>query len=174
MFSHMAVMYAYALYQRNYAHQAYAVLDLIYRQTTNFAVSRMYPGIPEYFDAKGRGVYPYLTGSASWYLLTMLTQAFGIRGQTGHLLISPQLVRAQFDVHGQASVRTQFAGRQLLVTYHNPKKLDYGEYRLDHILLTDHQPVVEITDEACRIQKRTFTELMSGVIHKIDVWLTAK
>ena len=174
MFSHMAVMYAYALYQRNYARQAYAVLDLIYRHTTNFAVSRMYPGIPEYFDARGRGVYPYLTGSASWYLLTMLTQAFGIRGQTGDLLISPQLVRAQFDVYGQASVRTQFAGRQLLVTYHNPKKLDYGEYRLDRILLNDYQPVVEVTGEACRIQKRTFTELMTGVIHKIDIWLAAK
>ncbi len=104
----------------------------------------------------------------------MLTQAFGIRGQTGDLLISPQLVRAQFDVHGQASVRTQFAGRQLLVTYHNPKKLDYGEYRLDRILLNDYQPVVEVTGEACRIQKRTFTELMTGVIHKIDIWLAAK
>jgi cellobiose phosphorylase len=173
MFSHMAVMYAYALYQRGYAHEAQAVLELIYRHTTNFAVSRMYPGIPEYFDARGRGVYPYLTGSASWYLLTMLTQAFGVRGQMGNLLISPKLVRAQFDERGQASVRTQFAGRKLLITYHNPKKLDYGNYRIDRVSLNDLKPVAETMGEACLIQKRILTELKPGVLHQIDIWLAS-
>jgi cellobiose phosphorylase len=58
MFSHMAVMYAYALYQRGLAQAGHKVLDGIYQHSQNFALSRMYPGIPEYMSAKGRGMYP--------------------------------------------------------------------------------------------------------------------
>ncbi len=46
----------------------------------NFDNSRMYPGLPEYYDLSGRGMYAYLTGAASWYLLTMVTEVFGVKG----------------------------------------------------------------------------------------------
>jgi len=126
MFSHMAVMYASALYRRGFARQAYEVLNHIYQQSAKLQVSRMYPGIPEYFNNRGRGAYPYLTGSASWYLLTLLTQAFGVRGQLGELVLSPKLVLEQFDGEGKAYVRTRFADRELEVIYQNPDRLDYG------------------------------------------------
>jgi len=42
--------------------------------------SKIYPGIPEYFDSEGRGMYHYLTGSASWMVLTLLNYVFGVRG----------------------------------------------------------------------------------------------
>ena len=34
-------------------------------------------------DARGRGAYAYLTGSASWLLLTLLTESFGVKGRLG-------------------------------------------------------------------------------------------
>ena len=74
MFSHMSVMYANALYKRGFVREGYEVLQSIYDLSNDFERSRMYPGIPEYINEKGRGMYPYLTGSASWLLLTMLTE----------------------------------------------------------------------------------------------------
>ena len=87
MFSHMAVMYANALYQRGLVRQGYKVLDGIYQHCQDFARSHIYPGIPEYINERGRGMYTYLTGSASWYLLTLVTEAFGFRGYLGDLVL---------------------------------------------------------------------------------------
>ncbi len=133
MFSHMAVMYANALYQRGFVQEGCQVLEGIYRQSTDFKVSRMYPGIPEYFNNRGRGMYPYLTGSASWYLLTLVTEVFGVKGRLGDLELSPKLMRSQFDPQGKASVTTVFAGRRLKITYHNSEQLDYGDYQIGAI-----------------------------------------
>ncbi|MCD4685888.1 MAG: cellobiose phosphorylase, partial [Anaerolineae bacterium] len=90
MFSHMAVMYANALYQRGLVHAGHKVLDGIFRHCCNFAVSRIYPGIPEYINARGRGMYTYLTGSASWLLLTLTTEVFGVKGDLGDLALEPK------------------------------------------------------------------------------------
>ena len=92
MFSHMAVMYANALYCRGLVREGYEILDGIYKHCTDFSISRIYPGIPEYIDGNGRGAYAFLTGSASWLLLTLLTQAFGVRGKLGDLVLEPKLV----------------------------------------------------------------------------------
>ncbi len=115
MFSHMAVMYANALYKRGKVCEGHKVLDGIYQHSQNFAVSYMYPGLPEYISPRGRGMYPYLTGSASWYTLTLLTEVFGVRGRLGDLRLEPKLVREQFGVDGAAAVLTLFAGRRLNV-----------------------------------------------------------
>jgi cellobiose phosphorylase len=140
MFSHMAVMYAYALYERGFIAEGHHALDSLYQQAVDFAASRMYPGIPEYFNSRGRGVYPYLTGSASWYLLALVTRVFGVYGLRGDLALAPRLVRDQFDAAGNASLTTLFAGRRLAITYHNPGRLEYGSYRVGAVLL-DGQPV---------------------------------
>ena len=39
-----------------------------------------------------RPQFHYLTGSASWYVLTWVTQVLGIRGQWGNLLLAPKLM----------------------------------------------------------------------------------
>jgi cellobiose phosphorylase len=135
MFSHMAVMYAYALYERGFATQAFQILKDIYKQSTRFAISRMYPGIPEYFDDRGRGVYPYLTGSASWYIFALLTQAYGIRGDLGDLKLIPKLVAEQFNQSGETNIRTIFAARTFEVKYVNPEFIEYGDYIIDRVLL---------------------------------------
>lgn len=129
VFSHMAVMYGYALYSRGRAREGWKALSALYRQSMDFESGRIYPGIPEYFDARGRGMYPYLTGAASWYVLTLQTQVFGARGQAGDLLLEPKLVAEQFGGDGEAAIRLRFARKDVTVRYHNPKGLDYGAYR---------------------------------------------
>lgn len=145
MFSHMAVMYANALYRRGLVREGYTILDRIYRHCQDFAVSRIYPGIPEYFDAKGRGAYPFLTGAASWLVLTLLNESFGVRGVRGDLALEPKLVQEQFDASGTTSVETVFAGRKLEIVYRNSAHLDYGAYRIASI---------EIDGQACAFERR--------------------
>lgn len=135
-FSHMNVMYAAALYQRGFARHGYQVLQSIYRMAVDGARSKIYPGIPEYFDSEGRGMYHYLTGSASWLVLTQLTHVFGVRGARGDLMLAPQLVKEEFNEKNIASVACQFAGKRLTVEYHNPRKLDAGEYAIKEILIS--------------------------------------
>ena len=78
-FSHMTVMYAYALYKNGFVREGFEVLRSIYDMCMDTDKSKIYPGIPEYFDSLGQGMYHYLTGSASWLVLTELTQ--GRRGK---------------------------------------------------------------------------------------------
>jgi cellobiose phosphorylase len=134
-FSHMNVMYAAALYQRGFARQGSQVVRSIYKMASDTARSKIYPGIPEYFDSEGRGMYHYLTGSASWLVLTQLIHVFGVKGHRGNLMLAPQLIKEEFDQKDTASVSCQFAGRRLTVEYHNPHKLDAGQYAIKEVLI---------------------------------------
>ena len=113
----MAVMYANALYKRGFVREGYRVLEALYKQAMNFESSRIYPGLPEYFDDRGRGMYPYLTGSASWLLLTFVTEVYGIRGYYGDLMFAPGLLDEQLDGEGRTGIRLEFAGVALHVVY---------------------------------------------------------
>lgn len=117
VFSHMAVMYGNALYRRGFVRAGYKALISLYRQAADFEKSKIYPGIPEYFNDRGRGMYHYLTGAASWYLMTVLTEMFGIHGHFGDLVFEPKLMEEQFDVNGRASAEFVFAGKKLRVIY---------------------------------------------------------
>jgi len=135
VFSHMTVMYAYALYSRGFAREGFEVLNTLYRMADHFSFSRIYPNIPEYFDSTGRGMYAYLTGSASWMVLTWLTMAFGVRGYQGDLVIDPKLVQEQFSSEGRAAVTSSFAGARIRVVFDNPQRLDAGRYQIAAVRL---------------------------------------
>lgn len=137
VFCHMAVMYAYALYSRGFAKEGWKVLRSLYRQSVKFSSSRILPGIPEYFDDRGRGMYPYLTGAGSWWLLTLQTQAFGVRGRAGDLVLSPKLTLEQFDDEGIAEISCTSAGHALKVWFENPEKLDWGQYEIGSVTLEE-------------------------------------
>lgn len=139
VFCHMAVMYAYALYARGFAAEGWKVLRQLFLQCDNFDRCRLLPSIPEYFDDRGRGMYPYLTGAGSWLLLTMQTQVFGVRGQCGDLLLEPKLTSEQFDANGRAKLCCTAAGRRLRVRYINAGRLDWGQYRLGAVVCGDRQ-----------------------------------
>ncbi len=155
MFSHMAVMYAYALYQRGLVQAGYKVLEGIYQHCQDFPTSRMYPGIPEYINPHGRGMYTWLTGSASWYLLTLVTEVFGVRGDDGDLVLAPKLVRSQFDAAGNACLTTLFAGKLVQVTYQNPARLDFGQYRVESVAIDGQATPHEIQPEKATLPRET-------------------
>ena len=174
MFSHMAVMYANALYQRGLIDEGYKVLNGLYQHCQNFEASRMYPGLPEYITPRGRGVYPFLTGAASWYLLTLVTEVFGVKGALGDLTLSPKLVPAQFDAAGCASVSTLFAGRTLKVIYHNPAKLDHAQYHIAALQLDGAAVAFERDDNTAVIARGALETLDAAHSHTLEVFLKVK
>lgn len=133
VFSHMAVMYANALYQRGFVAEGYKVISSLYDHCMNFEKSRIYPGIPEYIGGNGRGLYHYLTGSASWLLLTVLTEMFGVKGRLGDLNLSPKLMLEQFDDNLMAEVSLIFAERSIIISYVNKNVKSYGDYSIGEI-----------------------------------------
>ncbi len=153
VFSHMAVMFANALYQRGFVQEGHKALQTLADTALQFDVSKIYPGIPEYFNGKGRGMYHYLTGAASWYMLTMVTEVFGVHGETGKLVIRPKLVKEQFDAEGTAQLWLCFSGKRFHILYNNPQKLNYGEYTVNkavcdgNLLLSGNGSSVSLTRE---------------------------
>ncbi len=94
-FSHMSVMLANALYKRGLIKEGFEVINSIYKMATSDN-AKIYPLIPEYFNGEGRGLYLYLTGSASWYIYTLLEEVLGMKFKCGDLLIEPKLIRENF------------------------------------------------------------------------------
>ncbi len=139
-FNHMAVMFANALYRRGFVKEGFEVLNSIFRMAVNTPASRIYPGLPEYFNGEGRGMYHYLTGSGSWYILTYLTQVCGVRGSWGDLILAPKLVRAEFAGTGRVEVRTSFGGKRIRVVYLNREGLEFGDYQVSGVT-ANGQPV---------------------------------
>ena len=129
VFCHMAVMYAFALYTRGYAKEGFKVFNNLFTQSMS-EDGRMYPGIPEYFNGMGRGMYPYLTGAASWAVLLVLTKMFGMDSVNGKIRLEPNLLSSQFDSDGRASVTAYRKGKPFTLTYVNPGKLDAGTYSI--------------------------------------------
>lgn len=172
VFSHMAVMYANALYQRGFAAEGFKALNALEKQAVNFEVSRIYPGIPEYFNSRGRGMYHYLTGAASWYILTAVTQMYGVRGSRGNLVIEPKLLEEQFDGNGRAELSLPFAGKRLRVIYENPGRKEYGEYSIAAVRLDGNRicTAPETGGKVC-ISRDMLSGLSGGTEHILTVRL---
>lgn len=151
VFSHMAVMYAYALYSRGLAAEGWQVLNALYHQSVDFDKGHILPGIPEYFDLSGRGMYPYLTGAASWYMLTVRQQMYGIQGVHGALHLEPKLEPEQFDDQGQSSISCTFGGVPIQVVYHNPSCLSYGKYQIKEVYCGDQHVTLPLSMEQIHI-----------------------
>ncbi len=169
VFSHMTVMYANALYRRGFVKEGWKALKTLADTALNFDTSRIYPGIPEYFRADGRGMYHYLTGAASWYMLTLITEVFGVRGEAGDLLLAPKLLGEQFDEAGCASVSIPFAGKNFTVIYRNREKKDFGSYRIGSAVCGKEK--LAVNDDAFLILPRESLEGLSGGSHEIIVEL---
>lgn len=169
VFSHMTVMYANALYKRGFVKEGYKALQTLADTALDFDTSKIYPGIPEYFNSDGRGMYHYLTGAASWYMMTMITEVFGIRGDAGDLVIRPKLLKKQFDSKGIASIKCRFAEKNLEVIFKNPDGMEYGAYETGRA--SCDKEALQIVDKAQVIIKRGTVESMDEGLHKIEVEL---
>jgi cellobiose phosphorylase len=172
MFSHMAVMYAYALYQRGLSKQGYKVLEGIYQYCQEFAHSHIYPGIPEYINARGRGMYTYLTGSASWYMLTLFNEVFGVKGVLGDLMVEPKMVAEQFYTEDKLRLVLYFANRKFDVIYYNRERLDYDDYRINFVKLDNK--LIEFTKLPVIISRSLIASLTPGETHLLEIELGSR
>lgn len=179
VFSHMSVMYANALYKRGFAKEGYKALQALADTAMEFETSKIYPGIPEYFNNEGRGMYHYLTGSASWYMLTFLTEVFGVRGKAGDLEVAPALMSRQFDENGTAGAELPFADRRFRIVIENPQKLEYGDYHIKSAVMEGKAlTLTEETNKEGKISvravlERTKIERLSEEVHEIKILLGA-
>lgn len=171
MFSHMTIMYGNALYKRGYVKEGHKVLESLYSLSTDFEKARIYPGIPEYINEQGRGMYTYLTGSASWLLLTMVTEVFGVKGKLGDLLLEPKLVKEQFDSEGKASIKTIFADREFEVVYKAAGSFNYGEYQIHSVTLSGSEVALQRGSGSAIIPREELLALQTEKLHMIEVTL---
>lgn len=169
VFCHMATMFGNALYTRGYAKEAYKVFHTLFAHCNDVESSRIYPGVPEYVDAKGRGVYHYLTGAASWLLVTVITQMFGVRGKMGDLLIAPQLLPEQFDEKGEAGLSMIFADRKLHIVMKNAEKKEPEAYSVAAITVDGAAYAIE--GEQPIIRRADIEALADDTVHTIEITL---
>lgn len=170
VFSHMTVMYANGLYKRGFVKEGCQALKTLADTALDFETSRIYPGIPEYFNSEGRGMYHYLTGAASWYMMTMITEVFGVRGEAGNLTVHPKLMKSQFDKEKNAGICLTFAGKEFEVIYHNEELLEYGEYRIGQADC-DGAPMKNM--DCAAIMAREAVEALGEGVHQIHVTLVS-
>ena len=57
MFSHMTIMYIYALYQKKRVKEGWRLISTLFEHLCDFNTSLIYPNLPEYINQQGRGMY---------------------------------------------------------------------------------------------------------------------
>ncbi|MCM8789532.1 MAG: cellobiose phosphorylase [Candidatus Omnitrophica bacterium] len=168
-FNHMIVMFSYALYTRKFNEEAWRTLNSIYNMAIDTEKSKIYPCLPEYFNLEGRGMYSYLTGSASWFVLTLLTQVFGVKGKNGDLLIEPKLCLEQLKASKTLSIERNFSGRRLCVNFHTCKTLNSNEYKIIKLELNG-KSILSAPSSSVLISRKTITALPKD-LNALDVTL---
>ncbi|MCX5707378.1 MAG: cellobiose phosphorylase, partial [Candidatus Omnitrophica bacterium] len=94
-FSHMNVMLANALYSRGFVREGREVFDSLFKMAIADQAG-IPPVLPEYFNSQGQGLYLYLTGSASWYIYTIIEEVLGIKFELGDVFLEPKLLGRDF------------------------------------------------------------------------------
>ncbi len=172
IFSHMCVMFANALYQRGFVREGFSVLKSLFSLATNTKVSKIYPCLPEYFNLEGKGMYSYLTGSASWYIMTMLTEVLGVKGHFGDLMIAPKLSREQFKYSDTISLSCYFAERRISIILQNPRKLDFDQYTLSNIKIKPRRiPFRQISPKEISIKRKQILNFPQNAHIRIEITL---
>ena len=114
-------------------------------------------------------MYHYLTGAASWYMMTMITEVFGVHGSAGDLILYPKLLAEQFDEDGIASIHVSFAGKQLEIIYKNEPGKDFGAYTAASAVCDDTP--IEIVKDSYAVVSRKMLEELSDEPHTITITL---
>ena len=165
VFAHMDVMLAFALYSRGFIREGFGVLNGLFKMATG-ENAKTYPCLSEYFNADDRGLYNYLTGSASWYTYLLITQSFGVRHDLGDLVIAPKLVKEQFGPDGLVRFSLNIDGTPCLIVFRNPGKKDYGAYHIAEAHINGKPAALAAPNALVisRVQKRLLLSKKQNVI----------
>ncbi|RKY43803.1 MAG: cellobiose phosphorylase [Candidatus Omnitrophota bacterium] len=152
-FNHMVVLFAYGLYKRGFIEEGFKTLHSIYKMSTS-KFSKIYPMIPEYFNLEGRGLYFYLTGSASWYIYTIFEEVMGINFFQGDLLLQPKLTNSNF-FKNSIEMELKFQERKIKIIYQktNTKKF----YNPKQVIINGHPK--KLKGEIVKIPKEVILSL---------------
>ncbi len=114
-FNHMVVMLANSLYRRGFIKEGSSALGSIYKMATA-SRAKIYPLIPEYFNNSGEGLYLYLTGSASWYIYTLVEEILGVRFELGDIVLAPKLIPLDF-FKSALEAKYVLSGKTIKISY---------------------------------------------------------
>ncbi|MBD3246109.1 MAG: cellobiose phosphorylase [Candidatus Omnitrophica bacterium] len=163
VFNHMVVMLAHALYRCGFVQEGHKVFSSVYRMASS-PRAEIYPVLPEYFNGEGRGLYLYLTGSASWYVYTLIEQVFGIQFSFGALRLLPRFLPVQY-AQVPVSVRFKFHGKQLTVRYRRESADASSTKEPGEILRVQLQGrAIETAGRECRISKQQIEGLSAAEV----------
>jgi cellobiose phosphorylase len=168
------IMLAYGLYGQGFVDEGFEVLNEVYKMSTDTAKAKIFPGIPSFFNNENKGAYAYLTGSSSWYLLTLTTMIFGVRGENGGLCIQPKLKKEQFDSRGIAKLRCNFQNLTLSIEFENLSRLDYRQYGIKTLKIDDVEisfGEIEVFQGKIVIPQQILSNLDKCIEHHILVGL---
>ena len=117
-------------------------------------------------------MYHYLTGSASWFILTLLTQVFGVRGYYGDLLLGPKLTKKDFINTTEVSIKTHFADKTIEVIYRNRKKIPYEHTFISKVTLNGRElKELELQKKEVLIKRELFLKYSKKSGNQIVVTL---
>lgn len=115
IFSHMVVMLGFALYGRGFIKEGWEAINSLYKLASSNK-SRIYPSMPEYFNNEGQGLYLYLTGSASWYIYTLIEKILGIEFEFGSIILKPRILSDNF-FNSEIRITFPFNKKIIIVSY---------------------------------------------------------
>lgn len=137
VFCHMATMYSYGLYNYDLVDYGREAIHTLLDQSLKDE-SKVLAGVPEYYNNKGVGMYPFLTGTASWIVKLLREQVYGLNMSYGELSLNPKLTLKDFN-EGVASIETIIFGNKVLFKYYNFNNIEYGKYVINKILINDKE-----------------------------------
>lgn len=166
------IMLAYGLFKRGFKEKATKIMMEVFALSTDSAVSRIFPGLPSYFGPGDRGAYAYLTGSSTWFILTLTTQIFGVKGVLGDLCLEPNLSSLFFDDQGKASIQCRFRGIALEVIYTCKELAGTDDFHLENIKINGLVPELLQKDEnKLIIEKKELDKLCSEDLNLVEISL---
>lgn len=168
VFSHMNIMFAYGLYRAGFAKEANQILLGLFETSLK---ATMYPQLPEYFNLQGQGLYFYLTGSASWYVYTLITEVFGIRGDFGNLVLAPKLSKEYFKMQKDLTIALPFQNKPFRITYYNPERKSWPDYKIVSALLNGESLLVGPQEQSLVLGKKILEELPEKRINSLNLTL---
>jgi hypothetical protein len=159
-FNHMNVMFAHALYRRGFIAEARKVFNSIFGMATSERAG-IGPMIPEYFNAQGKGLYLYLTGSASWYVYTLAQEMLGIKFVFGELCLDPKLMSSQLSRRSLAATISLGAKRLRLIYEVKTRVPADRPLRIKKVVFRNKE--ISCSDRQCRVKVSSLTAAQNTI-----------